>query len=435
MRARSARFLTRTRTYRPRRGRTARALAVLAGVMTLALAPAAAPVLTAPAAADAVRDRQYWLDDYGIRQAWQVTRGEGVVIAILDSGVDASHPDLAGVVIGGTDVSGRGDATGTLPLGPDGRTHATMVASLAAGRGSGPASGVIGAAPAASILSISVAFGPGERNGDDQIAEGVRWAVDNGADIISLSLTRNQLDWPESWDDAFLHAERNDVVVIAAAGNRGSGTEQVAAPATMPGVLAVGGVDRSGRASDQASSQGITIGVMAPSEGLIGAIPGGGHSSWQGTSGATPIVAGIAALVRAAYPTLDAAGVINRLISTARPVTASVPDPLYGYGLVDAAAAVSADVAPVAENPLGSLEQWIALHRRADAEPLTVELPALRAGRGRAAPSIGLGMPTLGSLPPEPVLPVVLIVSGVGTALAVLASAAVLRFVTRTRTE
>lgn len=425
VRARSARVLTR---------RTAAAAVVAA----LALAPAAAPLLAAPATADAVRDRQYWLDDYGIREAWQVTRGEGIVIAILDSGVDAGHPDLAGAVIGGTDVSGRGNATGTLPLGPAGRTHATMVASLAAGRGSGPASGVIGAAPAASILSISLAFGPGERSGDDQIAEGVRWAVDNGADVISLSLTRNQLDWPESWDEAFLHAERNDVVIVAAAGNRGNGTEQVSAPATMPGVLAVGGVDRAGRASDLASSQGITIGVMAPSEGLIGAIPGGGHSTWQGTSGATPIVAGIVALVRAAHPDLDAAGVINRVLATARPATASVPDPLYGYGLIDAAAAVSAEVAPVTENPLGSLEEWIALHRRADAEPLEAALPELRAGVGRspaAAPLSGIGMPLPGSAPPEPVIPVVLIASGIGTALAVLAAAGVLRFVTRTREE
>lgn len=425
VRARSARVLTR---------RTAAAAVVAA----LALAPAAAPLLVAPATADAVRDRQYWLDDYGIREAWQVTRGEGIVIAILDSGVDAGHPDLAGAVIGGTDVSGRGNATGTLPLGPAGRTHATMVASLAAGRGSGPASGVIGAAPAASILSISLAFGPGERSGDDQIAEGVRWAVDNGADVISLSLTRNQLDWPESWDEAFLHAERNDVVIVAAAGNRGNGTEQVSAPATMPGVLAVGGVDRAGRASDLASSQGITIGVMAPSEGLIGAIPGGGHSTWQGTSGATPIVAGIVALVRAAHPDLDAAGVINRVLATALPATASVPDPLYGYGLIDAAAAVSAEVAPVTGNPLGSLEEWIALHRRADAEPLEAALPELRAGVGRSpadGPLSGIGMPLSGSAPPEPVIPVVLIASGIGTALAVLAAAGVLRFVTRTREE
>ncbi|MEN9620043.1 MAG: hypothetical protein RL499_236 [Actinomycetota bacterium] len=425
VRARSARRLARPL-----------AAALVAGaLLTLGLAPAAAPVQAPAARADSVRDRQYWLDDYGIREAWSVTRGEGVVIAILDSGVDAGHPDLAGAVIGGTDVSGRGNSTGTQPLGPQGITHATMVASLVAGRGSGPTSGVIGAAPAASILSISLAFGANERNGDDQVAEGIIWAVDNGADIISLSLTRNQVDWPESWDEAFLHAEENDVVVIAAAGNRGNGTEQVSAPATIPGVLAVGGVDRAGRASDNASSQGITIGVMAPSENLVGAVPGGGHASWQGTSGATPIVAGIAALVRAAHPELDAAGVINRIISTARPVTSTVPDPNYGYGLIDAAAAVSAEVATVDENPLGSIAEWITLHRRADAPDVVTTLAAARPALGRAPGSTTFGMLRSSVDALGPGISALVIIGATLGALATLAAGGVLRFVTRTRSE
>jgi len=424
----------RARSTRPL-SRALSALLLAAGLLTVAAVPVAAPLLAPAARADAVRDSQYWLSEYGIRDAWQVTRGEGIVIAILDSGVDAAHPDLAGVVIGGTDVSGRGSATGTQPLGPNGRTHATMVASLAAGRGSGASAGVIGAAPAASILSISLAFGPDERSGDDQIAEGVRWAVENGADVISLSLTRNELDWPESWDDAFLFAEENDVVIVAAAGNRGGGTEQVSAPATMPGVLTVGGVDRAGRASDTASSQGITIGVMAPSENLVGAIPGGGHSTWQGTSGATPIVAGIAALVRAAHPELDAANVVNRIIATARPATATVPDPLYGFGLIDAAAAVSAEVPAVASNPLGSLAEWITMHRRADAPDARAELPEARPAFGRAPAATGFGMP--GSLLGElgVIIPPVMILAATLTGLATLAAAAVLRFVTRSRSE
>lgn len=408
------------------------ALLAAAGVLGGSLL-AGAPV--EPAYADAIRDRQYWLDDLGITSAWSVTRGEGVTIAILDSGVDATHPDLAGAVIGGTDVSGRGSPTGTEPLGPQGRTHATMVASLAAGRGSSPGNGVIGAAPAASILSISLAFGPGERNGDDQIAEGVMWAVDNGADIISLSLTRNQLSWPESWDEAFLHAEENDVVVIAAAGNRGSGTDQVSAPATMPGVLAVGGVTRSGQASTGASTEGITIGVMAPSERLVGAVPGGGHSSWQGTSGATPIVAGIAALVRAAHPELDAAGVVNRIISTARPQTSAVPDPDYGYGIVDAAAAVSAEVPAVGVNPLGSLAEWVAVNRRAEAEPLVLELADARDPVGRAVDTPPALVPSWVARELAASIPLIIIVVATGTGLAVLGAAAIVRFVTRRGSE
>jgi len=418
------------------RSRPARLLARLlvlavAGGAALALAPAP------DARADSIRDRQYWLDEFGIRDAWQVTRGAGVTIAVIDSGVDAAHPDLTGAVVGGADVSGRGAPDGTRPVsGTGGAEHGTLVASLAAGRGSGPTSGVIGAAPAASLLSVSLAFGTGERSADAQVAEAVRWAVDNGADIISLSLTRNTLGWPESWDSAFGYAEENDVVVVAAAGNRGSGTEAVGAPATMPGVLAVGGVDRSGLASDNASSQGITIGVMAPSEQLVGAVPGGGHALWQGTSGATPIVAGIAALVRAAHPDLDAANVIERILRTARPATPTVPDPLYGYGLIDAGAAVRASVAPVASNPLGSLAEWVVVHRRADADTVTADLPEARDPIARGSVTrdpVVDARPAIAAA--APVLPVVGLLLGVVLVVVGAATAGAVQFARRERSE
>jgi len=326
-----------------------------------------------PAYADQVRERQYWLAEYGIERAWQITRGAGVRIAIIDTGVDGSHQDLVGAVVGGADFSGMGSSNGQTPVGAD-RRHGTMVASLAAGRGNNQTDGVIGSAPQAEILSLSISFGGGEISPDDQIARAVRYAVDQGAHIISLSLTRNTRDWPESWDRAFSYALANDVVVIAAAGNRGSGTEAVGAPATMPGVLTVGGVNRDRVASSTASAQGITLGVMAPSEGLVGAVPGGGYVAWSGTSGAAPIVAGIAALVRAAYPDLDAANVINRILVTAKPVTGAVPDSLYGYGIVDAYAAVVAEVPEVSQNPLGSLDEWIVVHRKQEGNPIVVPL-------------------------------------------------------------
>jgi subtilisin family serine protease len=249
-----------------------------------------------------------------------------------------------------------------------------MVASLAAGRGNNSVDGVIGSAPEAELLSLSMAFSGSLISPDEQVANAVRFAVDNDADIISLSLTRNTRDWPESWDRAFSYAAANDVVVVAAAGNRGSGTVSVGAPATMPGVLTVGGVDQDGQASDSASSQGITIGVMAPSEGLVGATPGGGYVSWSGTSGATPIVAGIVALVRSAYPSMDAANVINRVLLSADRVTETIPDPIYGYGLVDAYEALTADVPYVSSNPLGSIDDWVVLHRKQEGNPIVVPL-------------------------------------------------------------
>ena len=333
---------------------------------------ATASVASPRAVQDAVRDREYWLDEYGIRAAWATTQGAGVTIAVIDTGVDGAVPDLAGAVVGGADFSGIGSANGQTPVGSEGSNHGTMVASLAAGRGTGATNGILGAAPAASILSLSIGFGEGTTGSDDQIAAAVRWAVDNGADIINMSLTRNTLDWPESWDDAFLYAADNDVLVVAAAGNRASGTTTVGAPATMPGVLTVAGVDTKGQASFDASSQGITIAVAAPSEQLVGAVPGGGYAIWSGTSGATPIVAGIAALVRAAHPELDAANVINRIISTAKDAGASGPDAIYGFGLINAQAAVNARVPAVTENPMGSLSEWITIYRRADSTPTPV---------------------------------------------------------------
>ena len=338
-----------------------RVVAISAALATgILVAAPVGPVSTAHA--DTVRNAEYWLADYGVQAAWNTTRGAGVTVAVIDTGVDGSVADLAGVVTGGTDVSGVGSPDGQTPVG-DENEHGTMVGSLIAGRGTGPNDGVIGVAPEASLLSVSVALGAGVVGTDEQIANAVRWAVDNGADVINMSLTRNSLDWPTSWDDAFLYAADHDVVVVAAAGNRGSGTTEVGAPATIPGVLTVAGVDRAGDASFDASSQGITIAVAAPSEQLVGVVPGGGYVRWAGTSGATPIVSGLVALVRAAHPDLDVAGVINRIVSTATPKGDPVPGPIYGHGLINAEAAVTADVPPVTANPMGSLKDWVATYR------------------------------------------------------------------------
>nr|WP_310134964.1 S8 family serine peptidase [Leifsonia shinshuensis] len=370
-----------------RRTSGARLARLTASVAVVAVALAGAVVPATAAHADQVRDLEYWLNDYGFSQAWATTRGAGVTVAVIDTGVDGSVPDLAGAIVGGTDVSGVGSANGEKPLGDaESANHGTWVASLLAGRGTGPDSGVLGAAPEAGVLAVSVALGKalGPVGSDEQIAQAVHWAVDNGAKVINMSLTRNTLDWPPSWDEAFQYAFAHDVVIVAAAGNRGSGTSEVGAPATIPGVLTVAGVDRAGRASFDASAQGITIGVSAPSEQLVGANPGGGYVQWAGTSGAAPLVAGAVALVRAAHPELKAADVIERIIRTARPAGGAVPSPIYGYGLLDAAAAVTATVPHVTANPMGDLADWIRIHRRAQSPSATA--PPAAGGDVRAAP-------------------------------------------------
>lgn len=382
----------------------------------------AAPATTSPAAPspgpDPTRAAEYWMHEYGFDEAQRASRGAGVTVAVIDTGIDAGHPDLAGAVAGGTDVSGAGAADGSEPIGFE-PEHGTMVATLLAGRGHAPSSasssapgrgsasataspgssdasdssdrtaGMLGVAPEARLLTVSAWVGdgnPGGRDIMDQVPAAVRWSVDHGAKVINMSLTSTSTSWPRSWDDAFAYAEQKDVLVVAAAGNRAGGITQVGAPATMPGVLAVGGLDRQGKASWDASAQGISIGVSAPSEDLAGGLPDGGYRTWSGTSAATPLISGLAALIRSRYPELSAAEVAHRIVSTAHDEGAPGRDPIYGFGVVDAARALSADVPPSAGDPLGSITEWIRVHRRASAPQATAPAEAPTRGTAQAVP-------------------------------------------------
>ena len=316
------------------------------------------------ASADSIRDRQYWLEQFGFTSAWDSSQGEGVKVAVIDTGIDATHPSLRGSVVGGTDVSGLGTSDGLTLVGTS-NYHGTMVASILAGRGAfeDENSGVIGTAPKAQLLSVSMAFGVPGLDTDSQIAEGIIWAVDNGATVINLSLTRNSVSWPKSWDEAFLYAFENDVVVVAAVGNLADGTEQVSAPASIPGVIAVAGVDRELNPSALSSVKGFTIGVTAPSEDLVAAYPGGEYRLWSGTSAAAPIVSGLVAMIRSMYPEMNAVNVVNRVIQSARKVGFEGYSNSYGHGIIDAEKALLAEIPEVSENPLGSLSKWIELYR------------------------------------------------------------------------
>lgn len=376
--------------------------------MALALAGGtlAAALTAAPAAhADSWRDKEYWLAESGITKAWEVSKGANVKVAVIDSGVDGTHPDLLGVLTGGADISGAGSSNGQKSIGAK-PEHGTLVATMLAGRGHQPAGatatpspgsapgspvgpdGIVGVAPEAQLLSVSTWLGsanPGGKTDQDQIPEAVRWAVDNGARVINISLGSTSPEWPQSWDAAFLYAEQKDVVIVAAAGNRVGGNVQVGAPATIPGVLTVAGLDRKGAASIDSSSQGISIGVAAPAENLVGGMPAGGYAEWAGTSGATPIVAGVAALIRSKWPDMTASQVINRIVTTAKDAGAPGKDPLYGFGVLDAEAALKADVPETKVNPLGSISDWIRVHRRGN---LATSAPAAAPAPTSAAPTL-----------------------------------------------
>ncbi|MCH6471235.1 S8 family serine peptidase [Sinomonas terrae] len=354
----------------------------LAGLASLALVALAVLGPALPAHADTVRDGEYWLSEFGISKAWNVSKGAGTTVAVIDSGINGHIPDLQGAISGGTDVSGSGQADGQTPIGAE-PEHGTLVASVLAGRGhnadgspvaagSVGSDGVVGVAPEAQLLTVSTWLGsanPSGRTDMQQIPDAVRWAVDHGAKVINMSLGSSSPDWPPSWDAAFLYAEQKDVVIVAAAGNRGAGNIQVGAPATIPGVLTVAGLDRQEHASVDASSQGVSIGVSAPAEQLVGDMPDGTYAQWAGSSGAAPIVAGVAALIRSKWPQMSADQVINRIISTAKDAGAPGHDPIYGYGILNAEAALTANVPETNVNPLGSIADWIRVHRPDAAAP------------------------------------------------------------------
>ncbi|MQS05387.1 S8 family serine peptidase, partial [Streptomyces alkaliterrae] len=226
--------------------RRTRALAALAAALLLIQ-----PVSTARA--DEVRDRQWSLDMIGAREAWKTTKGAGVTVAVLDTGVDAEHRDLRGAVLEGKDAVGfgarRGDRTWA--------RHGTAMAGIIAGRGHGPggADGVIGIAPEAQVLPVRVLLedeDPQRRRAratrGGALAEGIRWAVDQGADVINLSLGDDSASaHPDPKEDAAVrYALRKGAVVVASAGNGGEKGDRVSYPAAYPGVIAVTAVDRNG---------------------------------------------------------------------------------------------------------------------------------------------------------------------------------------------
>ncbi len=265
--------------------------------------------------------------------AWTVTQGQGVTVAVVDSGVDFS-PQLAGRV-SAIDLTGQGprDCVG----------HGTAVASLIAATDA-RARGIpfYGVAPAARILSVKV--NTGETGFSRLLAQGIRDAATAGAQVINVSV-QTAASSP-ALRAAVAFALRRDAVVVAAAGNDnpGSGTGPYY-PAAYPGVLSVGAVDQSGTLTTYTDRK-TTVSVTAPGSGIASAWPGGYNPASQGTSFAAAFVSGVAALVRAAYPRLTAAQVVRRIEATADGTAGAHT----GAGMVNPVQAVTA-VLPRARPP------------------------------------------------------------------------------------
>ncbi|WP_230572687.1 S8 family serine peptidase [Saccharothrix luteola] len=304
-----------------------------------------AMVVPGVARAQTIEEQQWHLAALGVSAAHATTRGDGVVVAVVDSGVDDTRPDLAGALLPGT---GFGSASGTDGT-EDNDGHGTAMATLIAGRAVD--GGALGVAPGAMIMPISVGA-DGDKFTTASVAEGVTWAVDQGADVINLSLTSLATLTPDLLR-AVNYAFDNDAVVVAGTGN--DGDEHVGAPANIKGVIAVSGTIEGNGPWPESNTGPETV-LAAPAQRIVTAVPVSvvdtGYAEVDGTSAATALVSGAAALVRARYPDLDAGNVVNRLIATATDLLAPGRDNVTGFGQVNPVAALTADVPPVPRNPL-----------------------------------------------------------------------------------
>ena len=320
---------------------------------------------------DTYRSLQFGLDQVKAEQAWPVSRGTGAVIAVVDTGVDLAHPDLKGKLVrgatftcgGGTASCGNGDWKGRNAKGDASDEHGTHVAGIAAAA-TGNGIGIAGVAPNAKIMPIKFLEAGSGSFGD--IARGIRWSADHGADVINLSLgalpgvqALTLTGLISDTSKAVAYARSKGAVVVAAAGNETS--PLCSTPAIETGALCVTATDRRELPAyySNAAIKPDLMAVAAPGGGGLGCredvvstVPtgrgtstscgiGSAYDAYAGTSMATPHVAGVAALLSAQGRSDE--GVLDALMSTARQPGLGVRGvftPSYGYGIVDAAAAV-----------------------------------------------------------------------------------------------
>lgn len=271
----------------------------------------------------------------GLAQARQFSTGAGITVGVVDTGVSAANSQLRQAIVGGRDLVADGIAP---TVDCDG--HGTLAAGIIAARPSSD-SGLVGVAPAALIRSYRWTDG-GEASRIAPMAAAIRAAVDDGVQVISISSVTNSNYRPLA--QAVAYAEDHDVVVVAAAGNDGAQGNAVTYPAGYPGVIAVAAIDATG-AWWKNSESSVAISVSAPGVDVTGTAPISGDATADGTSFATPFVAGLAALIRSAYPDLSAAQVKRRIEITADDPAGGLPDRRLGWGTINPVAALT-DVLP-----------------------------------------------------------------------------------------
>jgi type VII secretion-associated serine protease mycosin len=294
--------------------------------------------LGVPSDDDEYREHQWDIEKINTPAAWETSTGAGVVVAVIDTGVEGNHPDLDGQVLEGYNAiedGGGGDF--------DDNGHGTHVAGTVAAL-TGNGEGVAGFAPDAKVLPIKVLDADGGGYVSDT-AEGIVWATDNGAHIINMSLGS---DTPTQAEKAAVaYALTNGVTVVAAAGNEREDGSPTSYPAAYEGVIAVAATDDQDEIAEY-SNRGDYVDVAAPGSGILSTYPlelsedGTGYAELNGTSMAAPHVAAVAALIKGAQPDITPDGIQDALESSAADLGADGFDADFGHGRIDAAAAIEA---------------------------------------------------------------------------------------------
>jgi membrane-anchored mycosin MYCP len=265
-------------------------------------------------------------------RVWPLTTGTGVTVAVIDTGVDATVPQLSGRVLPGVDIVNNAGLANTDCYG-----HGTFVAGII-GAAPRKGTGVAGVAPGVTILPIRQANGPTDGTSSG-LAKAIRYAVDAGARVVNISASAFAPS--DELRAAVAYANAHDVLLVAAASNEAQRGNPTAYPAAFPGVVGVGAIGPDGRRT-QFSEVGASVDLVAPGQDIVSLSRGGsGHFIDSGTSYAAPFVTATAALVRAYYPRLTAAQIKRRLELTADPPPGPLPDPGVGWGVVNPYRAVT----------------------------------------------------------------------------------------------
>ncbi|MEV7953343.1 type VII secretion-associated serine protease mycosin [Streptomyces sp. NPDC088141] len=316
--------------------RTSSAAALRRGI-AVSSATALLLVGASSAYADTVRSRQWYLDAMQAEQMWELSTGENVTVAVIDSGVDASIPDLKGRVLKGLDLAK--DSPGDEHT--DYRNHGTGIAGIIAGtgnvRGGG---GSFGLAPGAKILPIRLRDNLGKVNGatadkyfNDDLSVAIRFAVDHGAKIINTSIGNNV--GSQQLTDSVKYALDKGALIFAAVGNSADEENLIEYPAGTPGVVGVGAIGKNLHKADF-SQYGSQVDLSAPGVDMVHGCSGGTRlCKTSGTSDATAVVSASAALIWSKYPDWTNNQVLRALLNTVgAPTSGALRNDYVGYGVV-----------------------------------------------------------------------------------------------------